>query len=150
MANGDGVSVQGPDGKTYQFPQGTDKNAAIGYFKKKGIGAAPTQGITGAPPSGASPEKAAPSASPTRAQSANQFMEQTSASIQRWRPRWDDPKTLLQDPTWYGRSSKYLGREAVGAGTAGAGLFLGELKILNDTIASIDPTELYNLPAGEP
>ena len=39
MANGNQVSVQGPDGNTYQFPPGTDKTAAIAYFKKKGIGA---------------------------------------------------------------------------------------------------------------
>lgn len=175
MANGDvtQVPVQGPDGKQYMFPQGTDKDAAIGYFKKKGIGAAPAQpspaggttpkepaapSFTGGQPSGVpSPSAAtqpsvAPKAQkdPTMFQSMGTDMEGVQSSIQRWRPRWDDPKQLLQDPTWYGRSAKFLGGEAIGAGKAGAGMLTGATKMLNDLIASIDPVELYQRPSGEP
>lgn len=98
------------------------------------------------------PPKASTSSTlePTRAQSVNISLEKAQQSITRWRPRWDDPKTLLQDPTWYGRSAKYAGGEAIGAGKAGAGLITGGVKILNDAIASLDPSELYQRPLGEP
>lgn len=148
MPNGDDlVQVNGPDGKQYQFPSGTTKDAAIAYFKKKGIGAA----APSTPPKTQAPPASAPqSKDQTTFQKLNQGTQALQDSIQRWRPRWDNPKVLLQDPTWYGRSAKYLGGEAIGAGKAAAGVLTGTTKLLNDAIASIDPVELYNRPQGEP
>src|SRR6516162_4556210 len=40
----------------------------------------------------------------------------------KWRPRWDQPDQILKDPTWYGRSARYLGGELIGATKAGTGV----------------------------
>src|ERR1700730_1625371 len=149
QATQDFVPVTGPDGKRYRFPSGTTKDSAIAYFKKKGIGAAPSS----APDRSTTPRKAgdaAPSVPTTQPRKSDNYFYQSGqaysqlqSSIQRWRPRWDDPKTLMQDPTWYGRSEKYLGGEVIGAGKAVTGAATGGMKILNDIIAALDPREFY-------
>jgi len=58
-----------------------------------------------------------------------------------WRPRWDQPDQVLKDPTWYGRSARYLGGELIGATKAGTGVVLGGYKMANDLAAIFDPTE---------
>lgn len=157
MANGDTatqetVKVRGPDGKRYVFPSGTTKDKAVSYFKTKGIGAtpAPTPDASKPTKEPVAPKAAEQSKDSTYFQQQDKNIEHIQASIQRWRPRWDDPKTLLQDPHWYGSSAKYMGGEAIGAAKAGAGVLSGGLKILNDALASVDPVELYKRPTGEP
>lgn len=152
MSNGDSiVPVTGPDGQLYHFPTGTTKESAVSYFKKKGIGAAPSSAPGGAPPQ-AKVEPAAPPISqpPTRGQAVDQSLEQWQGSISKWRPRWDDPQKMLQDPKWYDPGTPRAGQMATGAMRAVGHMALGGTKILNDLFASLDPGELSHRPAGEP
>jgi hypothetical protein len=76
--------------------------------------------------------------------------QEANKAIQSWRPRWDRPEEILKDPTWYGRSARYAGGEAIGAGKAAAGVAVGSMKMLHDVASALNPFEGYSRPLGEP
>lgn len=153
-----GVRVYGPDNRYYQFPEGTTKEAAVSFFKKKGIlspesprykPTAPAPGAT--PPAAAAAQpQAGPKPEPTYGQKMDIEARNEMEAISRFRPRWDTPEAILQDPTWYGRSARYLGGELVGVGKAGATMAVGGAKLLHDIASALDPIEGYKRPIGEP
>jgi hypothetical protein len=146
-----GVRVLGPDNRNYVFPAGTTKDKAITFFKSKGITSAesprPKLGAPKAPkvPPGA---VALPAEKPETTLQARGAEAATQAL--KWRPRWDTPEAILQDPTWYKRSLRYAGGELIGAGKAGLGVGVGGMKLLHDIASALDPFEGYNRPTGEP
>lgn len=154
-----GVRVFGPDNRYYQFPEGTTKEGAVSFFKNKGITSpespvfkpkAATPPVTGVkPPVGGTPPKAVPQ-KPTYGQKMDIEAQSEMEAISRFRPRWDTPEAILQDPTWYGRSFRYLGGELVGVGKAGATVAVGGAKIIHDIASALDPQESYERPLGEP
>ncbi len=149
------VRVFGPDNKYYSFPEGTTKETAVSFFKKKGITSpeAPKPAAVSAPAS-ATPPTPKPEAKavtkPTVGQKMDIEAEREMGIISRFRPRWDTPEQVLKDPTWYGRSTKYLGGELVAAGKTGASFAVGGAKIIHDLASALDPIEGYQRPLGEP
>lgn len=154
-----GVRVYGPDNRYYRFPEGTTKEAAVSFFKKRGIlspespkykAAAPVAGAT--PPAAAAPPQTGPKPESTYGQKMDIEARQEMSDIAKYRPRWDDPAQILQDPAWWGarRSFRYLGGELVGVGKAGATMAVGGAKLLHDIASALDPIEGYKRPLGDP
>jgi hypothetical protein len=149
MSNGqDTVRVLGPDNRHYIMPHGTTKEQAIAYFKKKGIVSAESprpKAAQAAPASVPAPVKETQKDPGSRwdiqARKAMEGLQQLP------RPRWDTPQAILQDPTWYGRTGRYLGGEFIGAGKAGLGMAIGGGQFLHDIASAVNPFEGYDRPA---
>jgi hypothetical protein len=134
----DYLKVLGPDNRHYRFPTGTSKDQVINYFKTKGI----TSPESKAPAKAQEPPKAppqTPAPPPQQTPQARQAEESYKQIESMPRPRWDRPEEILKDPTWYGRSARYLGGEAIGATKGAATMAVGGVKILHDVANALDP-----------
>lgn len=49
-----------------------------------------------------------------------------------YRPRWDQPEQILKDPSWLGRTGRYIAGEWLGEQKAAIGMGIGSSKILYD------------------
>lgn len=118
------------------------------FFKQKK--AAPVEAAK-APPAGPpmqSPVGGAPQAPPIPKDVNLAKLQKTSdwQALEKylsWRPRWDKPDQILQDPEWWRRSLRYAGGELIGASKAGVTVVMGGAKMLHDIASAIDPFEGY-------
>lgn len=142
------VRVFGPDNRYYSFPEGTTKEKAVAFFKQKGITSAESKppklgsAAKAAPPTTPEPQKETPpeESKYLKDDQSYQFLKHFSQG--QYRPRWDKPDQILNDPTWYGKSARYAGGEFIGASRAGAGVAAGGWKMLNDVASAINPFEV--------
>ena len=101
--------------------------------------AAPAPTVT--PKTAVAPPQAAPQ--PTHADMIKQQAESASQQIESWKPQWADPRNIMKDPTWYGRSGRYFGGETVGLTKSGAQVMVGGAKLVYDVANALDPLEAY-------
>lgn len=150
----DYVKVFGPDNRYYRFPKGTTKDQAVSYFKTKGITSPESPApkpAAGTPPrpSPGTPPAPTPGAPPPIPKDVNLEKLQKTSDWQvlekylSWRPRWDNPQQILQDPEWWRRSMRYAGGELIGASKAGVTVVMGGAKMLHDVASALDPFESY-------
>lgn len=122
------VRVKGPDGNFYRFPAGTDKAGAVAFFKKKGIGGKKKDTPVAAPADNKPPDSSHP---------PGYDALQHAASAPG--PDWAKETEIAKDPTWYGRSGRYLGGELVGVDNALIGAGAGFYKLAYDLASVAKP-----------